>query len=151
MSQNYPIRSPYQPPATIPLEERSPRNRLLAFTLAVFFGYLGVHRFYTGRFWTGIAMFLTGGGFGIWWVIDVLILLAGRFKDGEGRVLGPPMHRAIEGHQQHQRHQPQPHLQQRLGHDGSTARSEEDIALDSLLEDPLEEEFRKLAEQRSER
>lgn len=81
-------------------------------------------------------MFLTGGGFIIWWIIDVLILLSGRFKDGEGRVLGPP--RRVK-------RPPAGHLPTR---EGSTDTAlEEDIDLDNLLDDPLAEQFEELERQ----
>ncbi len=124
------------------IEERSPRNRVLAITLAVFFGYWGVHRFYTGRFWTGLLMFLTGGGFLVWWIIDVLILLTGRFKDGEGRVLGPPQTRALHS-------LPPASRQSHLEGPRQRQPDEDDISMDDLLEDPLEEEFRKLQQERA--
>ncbi|MFU8807430.1 MAG: TM2 domain-containing protein, partial [Bradymonadaceae bacterium] len=38
------------------VEVRSPKNRVFAFLMAFFFGYLGVHRFYVGKFWTGLAL-----------------------------------------------------------------------------------------------
>lgn len=137
MSQNLPIHSP-PPPGQLHIEEQSPKNRILTFTLACLFGYWGLHRFYTGRFWTGLLMFLTGGGFAIWWIIDVLIILSGRFKDGEGRVLGPPRRRQV----------PAGHLPARdQVIDDWSSPSEEDIDLDALLEDPLEEKFRELERQ----
>ena len=51
-------------------EIRSPYNRVLALVLCWFLGLFGVHRFYVGKFFTGVLMLLTGGGFGIWWLID---------------------------------------------------------------------------------
>jgi len=52
-----------------------------------FLGVFGVHRFYAGRIVTGILMLLTIGGFGIWFVIDWLLIFCNAFKDGEGRVI----------------------------------------------------------------
>jgi len=72
------------------IEERSPHNRIVTLVLCWFFGIFGVHRFYVGKFGTGLLMLLTGGGFGIWWIIDFIVLLLGRFKDADGRVMGPP-------------------------------------------------------------
>ena len=72
------------------IEQRSPYNRIVTIVLCWFFGLFGVHRFYVGKFGTGLLMLLTGGGFGIWWIVDFIILLLGRFKDSENRVLGPP-------------------------------------------------------------
>ena len=74
----------------ITVEERSPKSPRVAFSLACLGGFLGLHRFYTGHPWTGLAMLLTLGGLFMWWLIDAAVLLTGRFKDGEGRVLGPP-------------------------------------------------------------
>ena len=53
-------------------EER--RETLVAFLLCVFLGYLGIHRFYQWKFITGIVWLLTGGLFGVGWVIDSILL-----------------------------------------------------------------------------
>lgn len=131
MTEHVPAR---QSAHLVPIEEQSPKNRILTFTLACLGGFWGLHRFYTGRFWTGLAMFLTGGGFIVWWIIDVLILLSGRFKDGKGRVLGPPRRK---------KRQPAAQLPDRTKRK-QPAESDEEIGLDELLEDPLESEFQKL-------
>gem|GEM_PF-985315 len=55
--------------------------------LAVFLGFFGVHRFYTGRIGTGFIQLLTSGGFGIWWIVDVIAIATGNFKDSKGRSL----------------------------------------------------------------
>lgn len=79
-------------------EARSSKSRLLALLLAIPLGYAGIHRFYAGKFWTGLLMFVTAGGFGIWWIFDVVMLILGRFRDAEGRIMGPPNvdHRKVE-------------------------------------------------------
>jgi TM2 domain-containing membrane protein YozV len=62
----------------------SPKSRLAAALLAFFLGALGVHRFYVGKIGTGIAIILTFGGFfGIWPLIDLIMILVGSFKDKE--------------------------------------------------------------------
>ncbi len=60
------------------------RRILPAFLLCFFLGYLGVHRFYAGKIGTGIAQLLTFGGFGIWWLIDLIMILCGAFTDIAG-------------------------------------------------------------------
>jgi TM2 domain len=65
----------------------SPKSRLAAAILAWFLGVIGVHRFYVGKVGTGILMILTLGGFGIWALIDFIMILVGSFKDKQGRVL----------------------------------------------------------------
>ena len=65
----------------------SPKSRLAAALLAWFLGFLGVHRFYVGKVGTGILMLVTLGGFGIWVIIDLILILVGSFTDKQGRVL----------------------------------------------------------------
>ncbi len=65
----------------------SDKSRLIAFLLCMFFGLLGVHRFYLGRIGSGIAMIFTLGGFGLWVFIDWIVILCGTFKDEEGKLV----------------------------------------------------------------
>jgi len=63
----------------------SPRSRLVAVLLCFFLGWLGAHRFYTGKIGTAVLMILTVGGFfGIWVLIDLIFLACGAFKDKDG-------------------------------------------------------------------
>jgi len=69
--------------------------------LALLFGQLGIHRFYVGKKWTAIiqlilaiigyvviissmAGYLFLGVLGLWILIDFIIILSGKFKDGKG-------------------------------------------------------------------
>ncbi len=121
----------------IPLEEESPKSQKIAFTLGCFGGFLGLHRFYTGRIWSGVAMMMTLGGLMMWWIVDFFVLLSGRFKDSRNRVLGRP--RAIEKSELQQ--VPPEQLQQLPSEFQQAARQLDD---DRLIEDPLEEEFEQL-------
>ena len=67
--------------------ELSPKNRIVLSLLCAALGSLGIHRFYAGKIGTGILMILTLGGFGIWWIIDLIFCCVGRFKDKEGRLI----------------------------------------------------------------
>ncbi len=55
--------------------------------LCYFLGVLGVHRFYAGKIGTGILMILTFGGFGIWIIVDMVMIAVGSFKDGQGLLI----------------------------------------------------------------
>lgn len=63
----------------------SERSRAVALALAAVGGFFGLHRFYTGRVESGVWMCLTFGGFGIWYLYDVIVIAAGDFVDGKGR------------------------------------------------------------------
>lgn len=63
----------------------SDKRILLAFLLCFFFGVFGVHRFYAGKIVTGVVQLLTFGGFGIWWLVDLILIVTGNLRDGDGR------------------------------------------------------------------
>lgn len=67
--------------------EVSDKTKMLTLILCFFLGYLGAHRFYTGHTMTGVIMLITFGGFGIWTLIDLVMILMGKFTDSEGRAL----------------------------------------------------------------
>lgn len=70
--------SPYAPPR---------KDWLTALLLCIFLGELGIHRFYCGKIGTGILWLLTGGCFGIGWLIDVIMIACDSFKDINGNPL----------------------------------------------------------------
>jgi TM2 domain-containing membrane protein YozV len=55
--------------------------------LSWFLGGLGVHRFYTGYIGIGVAQLLTGGGCGIWALIDFVSICLGNYEDANGQPL----------------------------------------------------------------
>jgi len=64
----------------------SDKNQILLIILSVVLGGLGIDRFYGGRIWLGIgkiASMFMGVGF-IWWIIDVVLAVAGLQKDADG-------------------------------------------------------------------
>lgn len=65
-------------------EQKSDVGYVPMILLCFFLGSLGVHRFYAGKVGTGILMLLTLGGFGIWALIDFVIIVIGNFKDKNG-------------------------------------------------------------------
>jgi hypothetical protein len=60
---------------------------LTTLLLCFFLGVLGVHSFYTKKTSIGIAQLLTLGGCGIWTTIDLIMIIVGSFKDGDGNAL----------------------------------------------------------------
>lgn len=64
-----------------PEPQVSKRSRAVALGLCVVGGVFGLHRFYVDKPKTAIAMILTMGGLGMWWLYDVVLLLAGEFRD----------------------------------------------------------------------
>ncbi len=65
----------------------SDKSRLATLLFCFFLGWLGVHRFYVGKIGTGIIMIcLCWCGISeIWALIDFILIVAGSFKDKQGR------------------------------------------------------------------
>jgi len=49
-------------------------NWTLALIMSIIFGSLGVDRFIMGHVGLGILKLITFGGFGVWWLIDVILI-----------------------------------------------------------------------------
>ncbi len=49
-------------------------NWVLALVMSIILGDLGVDRFIMGHVGLGILKLITFGGFGIWWIIDVILI-----------------------------------------------------------------------------
>lgn len=62
----------------------SQKTMVAAALLCFFLGTFGIHRFYVGKILTGILMILTLGGFGIWVLIDFVMIIVGSFRDKDG-------------------------------------------------------------------
>lgn len=62
--------------------ERKDKSWVTALILSILLGGLGIDRFYMGYIWQGILKLITAGGFGVWWLID-LILIATKHNFGK--------------------------------------------------------------------
>ena len=67
--------------------EPSDKDFITTLLICVFLGGLGLHRFFVEKNDTGILMLVTLGGLGIWWIIDIFMIVTGSFEDSEGRVI----------------------------------------------------------------
>jgi TM2 domain-containing membrane protein YozV len=69
----------------------SDRSKITAGLLGIFFGSIGLGRFYLGYTGMGIAQiavtWLTCGIGGLWPLIDAIMILTGRVPDAQGRIL----------------------------------------------------------------
>ena len=60
------------------------KDPTISIILSIIVGELGIDRFYIGDIGLGVGKLLTGGGCGIWWLIDLFMIMdATRKKNGE--------------------------------------------------------------------
>ncbi len=69
------------------MENTSEKGFVPTILLCFFLGALGVHRFYVGKIGTGILQLVTLGGLGIWAMVDFIMVVCGKFTDGEGNTI----------------------------------------------------------------
>ena len=67
--------------------EPGDKDFITTLLLCIFLGGLGVHRFFVDKMGTGVLMLVTLGGLGIWWIIDIILIVTNSFEDSEGRVI----------------------------------------------------------------
>jgi TM2 domain-containing membrane protein YozV len=65
--------------------EKSDKDWVVTLLLAIFLGGLGIDRFYAGSIGLGVLKLITFSGLGLWWLIDIILLVTGGYKDGNGR------------------------------------------------------------------
>lgn len=71
-----------------PARDNQPqRSFLVTFFLSLFLGIFGADRFYLGKTGSALAKLFTFGGFGVWYLIDLILLLANKAFDKQGREL----------------------------------------------------------------
>ncbi|MGQ7786607.1 TM2 domain-containing protein [Nesterenkonia sp. K-15-9-6] len=63
------------------------KSFVVTWLLSWLLGGLGADRFYLGKIGTGVLKLVTLGGFGLWYLIDLIMVLAGAARDSAGRPL----------------------------------------------------------------
>jgi TM2 domain-containing membrane protein YozV len=66
---------------TTPVATPPQKSFLLTAIFAIVLGVFGVDRFYLGKVGTGVIKLLTCGGLGVWALIDIILVLAGKTVD----------------------------------------------------------------------
>ncbi|MCR4408867.1 MAG: TM2 domain-containing protein [Candidatus Saccharicenans sp.] len=63
----------------------SEKSRLVTFLLCWLFGLFGGHRFYVGKTGTGLIWLFTLGCLGIGVLVDLIMILLGKFYDAQNK------------------------------------------------------------------
>ena len=62
----------------------SEKDWIVTLVLSILVGTLGIDRFYTGNIVLGVLKLITFGGLGLGWLIDLIMLGTGNYRDGDG-------------------------------------------------------------------
>jgi TM2 domain-containing membrane protein YozV len=66
---------------------KSGKDWFATLLFAILLGTLGIHRFYVGKVGTGFIWLITGGIFGIGWVVDIILIALDKFTDKYGFII----------------------------------------------------------------
>ena len=63
------------------------KSKTTTLIISILLGELGIDRFYLGYKGLGVLKLITVGGFGIWWLIDIILIAMGNMKTADGQEL----------------------------------------------------------------
>ena len=63
------------------------KSKITALLLSIFLGSIGVDRFYLGYIGLGIVKLITCGGFGLWSLIDIILIAVDKLPTKDGQPL----------------------------------------------------------------
>lgn len=88
MSSNTPApQLQHNPPTRPGTGAPGDRSFIATWLFSWLLGVFGVDRFYLGKIGTGILKLITFGGLGVWWLVDLVLVLAGAARTKHGRAL----------------------------------------------------------------
>jgi TM2 domain-containing membrane protein YozV len=76
-----------QPAGAAPSTAPSDKSFLVTWLFAWLLGFFAVDRFYLGKVGTGLIKLFTFSGLGVWWLVDIVLVLTGAQRDKQGRTL----------------------------------------------------------------
>lgn len=78
---------PEKPAIVLGKVSKIPRQRhfLAVFFISFMWGTFGVDRMYLGKWGTGILKLVSLGGFGLWTIVDLILIMGGTMRDKQGR------------------------------------------------------------------
>jgi hypothetical protein len=77
------------------ISDYSPRSRNIVIALSFFLGILGAHRFYLGKFVTGVIWLLTMGLLGFGAIYDFFNSIFGTYRDSRERLVNPEYNKVL--------------------------------------------------------
>jgi TM2 domain-containing membrane protein YozV len=76
------------PPGKVLHDEREIDKTVLVVAEGLGLGLLGIDHMYAGNWGAGVLKLMTGGGMGVWWLIDYVRVMANALSRSERGVLG---------------------------------------------------------------